>query len=97
MMQQVVAWQPPTPQHDKFKEYLIEQLNSAIEFHTHDYDTILNQPKKSAREWLNYMISDCEQCIERAKERIVEGKKDTQDAVNWINELAKSVPIPGKK
>lgn len=50
MLSQVMLWQPPTPDHEHFRQFMIEQLESSLRFDCDVSHVVNNPPTKYAGE-----------------------------------------------
>jgi chaperonin cofactor prefoldin len=96
MLNQVNAWNTPTPEHDGFKKFMVDQLTQSIEWDCNDkyYLEQLESPRQSAKEWLNDQIAEAKHDIEYHTKHLVDQTKHEKSRIDWINALIKSVPMP---
>ena len=90
MLDKVKAWQPPTPEHEGMKKFMVEQIESSIEFDcdiSYNSEPVLLSPEKWLCEYidkcakgLGYHIKEWYAEVDRCKER-----------TEWINQLRKSL------
>lgn len=96
MMEKVALWEPPTSDHERMKEFMIEQLQSSIEYDCnsmlkHYSESLKEHVRKTGEEWkhdqleslkrdLNYHIKEENEEIERVASRN-----------KWINDLRDSL------
>ena len=90
MLDKVKAWTPPTPEHDNIKKFMIEQIESSIEFDcdiTYNSEPVLLSPEK----WLGEYIDKCAKDLEyHVKEWYAEVDR-CKERNEWINQLRKSL------
>jgi hypothetical protein len=93
MLAKVVQWEPPTPEHNGFEAFMLEQLHSSINF---DCDTSYYEKHppecKSADGWRSLAIAEAERqlaCYENAQREEVE-RTESRNA--WLKALRESVP-----
>jgi len=85
----VKEWQPPSPEHVEFKGFMIQQIESSIEFDCKIYNE--NIEKLSPELWISTKITKCLRDIE------YHGKKNdleismTESRNIWISRLRKSL------
>ena len=91
---QVADWQSPSSDHDNFKKFMLEQLDTTIE---HDgtvssyYEDKVKRPI-SAESWLKDQIESAEHSIEyHTKEHKAEVER-TEGRNKWLADLRSSVP-----
>lgn len=93
MLTQVRDWHPPTPDHVGFKSFMIEQLNSSIDFDCNTkYDT-LPTPLRGD-EWRADKIRSLRESISRAEQDQREENERTESRNRWLADLRKSVAQP---
>ncbi len=89
MLQKVVGWQPPTPEHAGLKEFMIKQLHDSIEFDCSEYVSPL--PEKE--EWIEYGMSgeSLKKRMDVYKECLVEEQKRISRCNQWLKDLRESL------
>lgn len=94
MLLQVEAWEPPTAEHVKFKEFMLDQLRGSISF---DTGSTPEPPKHlSGSEWLAKEIEKANRDIEyHAKEHAAEVKR-CAEAKTWATALWDSLRKVGE-
>ena len=91
ILAQVQAWIPPTPNHRKLKQFMIEQIEGSIKS---DCEYIPEEPKRlSGTEYKKQLIAEVQQQIE-GYEKKIERIKATN---NWLRALRESLCQPGSK
>ena len=89
MRSKVADWKPPTPGHQSFKNFMIEQLDSTIRF---DGNTFLSVPlQKSGGQWRNDKIEQLKHDIEYHTKHYAEEVERTEDRNRWIADLRSSL------
>lgn len=84
---QVVDWNPPTLEHNRLKEFAIEQIKMCLP----DLSIYSVKPDDSTDEqWLEKHIKYCEESIERYKKRIEEEIKAAESKTAWVKALRDS-------
>lgn len=89
MRERVTAWEPPTPTHEAFKDFMLEQLDTGRSW------TYANEPKPVKSDvvaWLNESISDARRDIEYHSQHIADEQKRKREADGWVQDLKRSVP-----
>lgn len=90
MLKQVKNWQPPTKDHKELKNFMIQQIESSINFDCNVSYTI--QPKlKSPEEWLNGEINKCLKSIDYHLEQYNKEVNNCKERTEWIQALKKSL------
>lgn len=92
MLGEVIAWQPPTKEHENFKQFMVNQLEESIKFDG-PYPWVLPSPV-SAEEYrdlemakLGKRVTDAEQRLREAEERVASRNK-------WVDDFLGSLPNP---
>lgn len=91
MLAEVEEWQPPTPEHQGFKDFMVEQLTSSINFDAPFEDSIVEP-----RPWSDYKHAQLErarQNVERTKEQWDEQVARTASRNKWVADLFDSLGI----
>lgn len=90
MLNQVIAWEPPTERHEGLKNFMIEQLKASIDFD----GTISEMPKpitteqyrankiKRLRDDVEYYTNEHKKAVERFENNL-----------SWLSELKKSIGL----
>lgn len=88
VLSQVVDWNPPTPEHNRLKEFAIEQIKMCLP----DLSIYSVEPDDSTtdEQWLEKQIKYCEESIERYKKRIEEEIKAAESKTAWVKALRDS-------
>lgn len=90
MLNQVIAWEPPTERHEGLKDFMIEQLKASIDFD----GTISEMPRPITTE--QYRADRIEQLRLNVEYYTNEHKKAVERYENnlgWLNELKKSIGL----
>ncbi len=90
MLKEVVAWTPPTPDHTKLKEFMIEQINESIKF-----DCPIYKDKKSfpitGPQWKQRKLKSLSKSIADHAVSYTDEVKRCKDKTDWIQALKKSL------
>lgn len=99
MLAKAEAWKPPTTEHTRLREFMIEQLQSSIKFDCSGeyYEDMLKQEKKTPKQWLVEAISHEEDSLQYAIQHLKEEQERNESRADWIKQLNKSVPLPKNK
>jgi hypothetical protein len=91
MLMQVIAWAPPTPEHEELRQFMIEQLENSIDF---DCATYPHEPavRLTGAQYQAKRIADLTEEIERSKERFADEVIRHRDRTQWIENLVNSLP-----
>lgn len=92
MLKLVRAWDPPTEEHDGFKEFMVNQLQESMDADC--YEPEKPGPKMSFEEWRKAEIFHTKRDIERSEERHAEELRRTNARNEWVAALRKSVGNP---
>jgi len=92
MLQQAKNWQPPTPDHLNFKNFMIEQISSSMDFdcNAHYYyenKPVLETPKKYREEH----IKGCEHDIKYHSEHYQKEVEGCAKRTKWIQDLKRAL------
>lgn len=90
MLAQVVAWQAPTPDHVKYKEFMEEQIRDSIRWDCRGYSA--PPLRLSATEWLTEAIKKAEHDIEYHTKHHAEEVERTNTRNTWIKALRDALP-----
>jgi len=91
MLHKVEMWQPPTPDHIEMKLFMMQQINSSIDFDCTIYPHGENKLKKSVAEWRQENI---DKCAENLGYHVKEWEAEVQrckDRTEWIRALRASL------
>lgn len=92
MLRQVKAWEPPTPDHDNMKEFMVKQITDSIPW---DCDQSYYRDRVpvllSATEWRTKRIEDLSKSIAIHEKRHAEEVVRTNDRNAWIKALRDSL------
>jgi hypothetical protein len=84
------AWEPPTPMHERYKEFMVEQIKGTIDQDgTHRSFGVQSEPQ-SAAHYRDSVIQSCKDEIERADARIAEVKERAKEATDWLGAVTES-------
>ncbi|KKN59536.1 hypothetical protein LCGC14_0541500 [marine sediment metagenome] len=92
MLEQVQAWQSPTPEHNKLKEFMVEQIKSSIEFDgMGDYYAEHSAVRLIAADWLEQKRADAQKDIEYHTKHYDEEVERTNRRNKWVRDLRDSL------
>jgi DNA repair exonuclease SbcCD ATPase subunit len=95
MLAKVVQWEPPTPEHNGFKAFMLEQLHSSIKF---DCDTGYYEKHppecKTTDGWHILAIAEAERQLAYYEKAQAEEIERTESRNAWLKALRESVPQP---
>lgn len=89
MLAKVQAWVPPSPEHIKFKEFMMSQLQESINFDCHDYtDT---PARKAWATWKAKALEDAAHMLAYYEKSAAEEIERTNGRNLWIKQLRDSL------
>jgi hypothetical protein len=96
MLDQVYAWEPPTADHEGFKTFMIEQLESSIEFDCPAGRPLYRTDPEllSGTTWLAAKIATAEESVKRDADEWEKEQERTQGRNDWMTALCESLSIP---
>jgi hypothetical protein len=87
-------WAPPTPNHDRFKEAMLEQIDDTCRFSC-DAEAIerLRKPTEPTApdEWLHIIVEMREVAVRNAKQRWEDEQNRAKEKTEWLTALYKSL------
>lgn len=91
MLQEVAAWQPPTPEHDGLHEFMCKQLSESIAF---DFGGKYLQMPRLQRwpEWLAGQIAMADRDVDYYEQHQVDENERTSTRTAWVRDLRASLP-----
>lgn len=91
MIEQVEAWQPPTPDHEGVKEFALKQLAESIEFdcRVSDYYDV---PATTPQKWLAERIARAERDIEYHTNGVNDARERGEKRRKWCQDFFDSLP-----
>jgi hypothetical protein len=91
MLAQVKGWAPPTPDHQGLKDFMIQQLESSIDFDC-KYDP--GEPERlSGSEYKAQQIADTQRDIDYHTEEHAKEVERAKQRTDWIRALRDSLPV----
>lgn len=94
MRSQVADWQPPTPDHQNLKDFMIEQLDETIRFDGEPGSYYLEKAQRlltTGATWRKVRLEDLADTISRNKKYHEEDVQRTNDRNRWVDALRKSL------
>jgi hypothetical protein len=90
MLAQVEAWTPPSPEHVRFKEFMIEQLNTGGMLNCR-YERLKFEPK-TPEQWIASEIELANHNIQYHKVHCEKDQANAKMATEWLQQLYASLP-----
>lgn len=98
MVASVLAWQPPTPEHQGLKDFMLEQLASSIEFDCNTDYYVRNKPKPlSGSEWRAIQIDNLEPSLAYDLKAEEQERLRCHERTAWVRALRDSLAKPTRK
>jgi len=91
MESKVQRWSPPTPDHDKFKEFMLQQINVSIRDTYFEEKTIEQASKEGPLEYYAKAVIEAKQSIEYFEEARAKELARTYENNEWIEQLRESL------
>ena len=86
------AWVPPSAEHVKFREFLIEQLTTSIDFDCSVYTTEVI----GFVEWCDARGTELKRSIAYTEAEVVKERERNESRIRWVRDLKDSIPMPEK-
>ncbi len=93
MLAKVKEWQPPSPEHNDFKQFMIDQIEDSIKWDCDiDYhQKQLNKPKQKAEKYKQFNIANLKKDIIMYEKRYKEELERTTNKNIWLKQLRDSL------
>lgn len=89
MLDQALAWQPPTPDHVEMKNFMVQQLQESIRF---DCGYEIPMPtRQTGGEWLGEELAAAERSAERHAKQHEEAVERAEQRGAWVRALRESL------
>lgn len=88
MRGEVLAWKPPTSEHEGIKKFMLEQLSTGDPGSLYQED----EGASNAAEWLARRIASCSREVERAAKAMAEEEQRCRTRTDWLQALVASLP-----
>jgi hypothetical protein len=90
MLAQVVQWEPPTPDHVKYKEFMVEQIRSSIDGDCNE-KYITEPAQLTGQQWLTLKITEARRSVAYHEKSHAEEVARTDNRNAWIKALRDSL------
>lgn len=95
MLADVRAWQPPTPDHEGMKKFMVEQITGSIDFDCDNGYYRENAPKRlNGSEWLKKKIAAARHDIDYHRKEHDKEVERTESRNAWLKALRDSLGKP---
>lgn len=89
MLEKVKDWTPPSNEHIELKKFMIEQLESSINFDC--ADSYMDEKPEPFDSWKKFTYESAKKSVIRAKEDVDRHSHRKNDFVGWVDKLLDSV------
>lgn len=90
MLDEVIAWVPPTDKHQGLKDFMIQQLERSIDFDGTDY--VPSVPEHlGVEEYADIKIAAASKAVSNAVESLDKERKSVQSQNEWVIQLRNSL------
>lgn len=89
MLVEVTKWEPPTPDHQGLKEFMVQQLSESIKFDCYEYEPPIEQ---SADDWYKDRLSASERSVAYHREEYRKEIERAGSRSEWLKKLRDSLP-----
>lgn len=93
MLEKAMLFKPPTPEHERFAEFLVEQLEQSIEFDCGGSYWNEYKQKVSFDEWQAKKLADLQKNIEYSRQFLDEEIEQVASRNKWVNELKEALEL----
>jgi hypothetical protein len=90
MLEQVMAWEPPTPRHQCLKDFMVEQLRNSIDF---DNDASTMPKQKSTEQFIAEARQKAKRDVEYYQEQLEKARESHAQRTQWLNDLKRSIGL----
>jgi hypothetical protein len=103
MLEKVQAWEPPTPEHQPLKDFMISQINDSLKWDCNDdriasYQEFIDELKiMNGAEWKTRQIMYLTDSIAQYKEKQRQENERTASRSEWVAQLRASLVVPTEK
>ena len=92
MIAQVKKWKPPTPDHSRYKEFMLEQLTISLTDTKYRKVERLSTSKKAIGEWIKGRIESLEKEVEYHERYWTLDQHNNKEANAWLKAIVDSLP-----
>lgn len=92
MLAETRAWEPPTPEHEGLKKFMIEQLEESIRFDCSGGYDVEPQPVDAAT-WLARQVAEASRSLDWARKYHDEEVERVRGRNQWVRDLRESLQV----
>lgn len=93
MLEEVKAYQPPTPDHAEFKSFMLQQLTISLNHVEYSYDTLDALKAKPADQFYADAVASLQQSIAYKRQHREEEIARNRDRNRWLSTLRRSLAL----
>lgn len=94
MLIEVMGWQPPTPDHERFKQLMRDDLLESFCDVSRAEQTLAEATAATPETYWSEFLKDCERDVVREQSNLKESKTSIEDAQAWVDAVVNSLPQP---
>lgn len=94
MLDKVRAWEPPTPEHVELRKFMLEQLETSIDF---DCSVFPHSPLPGFVAWCDQRGEQLRKSVQYATEERAKERTRNESRIAWVRALKASVPMPARE
>lgn len=91
MLDKVHQWEPPTPDHENLKKFMVQQLEASM-WRTLSMDPPDPDDYKDVDVWRQNEVEHVQRSLSYHKERIQKAEEALESHVRWVKDLVDSLP-----
>lgn len=96
MIRRAQAWNPPSPDHEQLKQFMIEQINSSIDFDcniSYALEELDKKTKMKPLDYYNEKVKSLEWDVNYHTEQLEKDRERQNQANDWILKLYESLGV----
>lgn len=94
MRKEVSAWQPPTPDHEGLKRFMLEQIDTSVNSLEYIKDHLRSKKSKTPMDYYRDDFAEAERSIEYHTKGDAEERERTASRNKWVADLRSSLEEP---
>lgn len=91
MLAKVRAWEPPTPDHQELRSFMLSQIRESIEFDCRVYEP---PAAMSGADWHRFQMREAERGLAYVRNEAAEDVERARQRTEWVRALRKSLRAP---